>query len=38
MVHYALTKARPGDVLVLDAKGFTEAGPWGDVLTLCRDA
>lgn len=34
MVHYALTKARPGDVLVLDAKGFTEAGPWGDVLTL----
>jgi 4-hydroxy-4-methyl-2-oxoglutarate aldolase len=34
MVHYALTKARRGDVLVLDAKGFTEAGPWGDVLTL----
>ncbi|AEI82329.1 4-hydroxy-4-methyl-2-oxoglutarate aldolase (plasmid) [Cupriavidus necator N-1] len=34
MVHYALTKARPGDVLVLDAKAFTEAGPWGDVLTL----
>lgn len=34
MVHYALTKVRPGDVLVLDAKGFTEAGPWGDVLTL----
>ncbi len=34
MVHYALTKARPGDVLVLDAKGFVEAGPWGDVLTL----
>ncbi|MFF5864368.1 4-carboxy-4-hydroxy-2-oxoadipate aldolase/oxaloacetate decarboxylase [Pseudomonas sp. NPDC012596] len=33
-LHYALTKARPGDVLVVDAKGFTEAGPWGDLLTL----
>ncbi len=33
-IHYALTKARPGDVLVVDAKGFTEAGPWGDILTL----
>lgn len=33
MVHYALLKAKPGDVLVVDAKGFLEAGPWGDVLT-----
>lgn len=33
MLHYALLKARPGDVLVADAKGFVEAGPWGDVLT-----
>ena len=33
MLHYALLKARPGDVLVVDAKGFFEAGPWGDVLT-----
>ncbi|OYD60182.1 UNVERIFIED_ORG: 4-hydroxy-4-methyl-2-oxoglutarate aldolase [Burkholderia sp. CF145] len=33
MLHYALLKVRPGDVLVVDAKGFTEAGPWGDVLT-----
>lgn len=33
-IHYALTKAEPGDVLVIDAKGFTEAGPWGDILTL----
>lgn len=33
MLHYALLKARPGDVLVVDAKGFIEAGPWGDVLT-----
>ena len=34
MLHFALLKARPGDVLVVDAKGFLEAGPWGDVLTL----
>jgi 4-hydroxy-4-methyl-2-oxoglutarate aldolase len=33
MFHYALLKARPGDVLVVDAKGFLEAGPWGDILT-----
>lgn len=34
MLHYAVMKARPGDVLVVDAKGFMEAGPWGDVLTI----
>ena len=34
VIHYALTKAVPGDVLVVDAKGFTEGGPWGDLLTL----
>jgi 4-hydroxy-4-methyl-2-oxoglutarate aldolase len=33
MLHYAMLKASPGDVLVVDAKGFLEAGPWGDVLT-----
>ncbi|MRV73782.1 4-carboxy-4-hydroxy-2-oxoadipate aldolase/oxaloacetate decarboxylase [Duganella sp. FT92W] len=33
MLHYAMLKARPGDVLVVDAKGYTEAGPWGDVFT-----
>ena len=33
MLHYAMLKAAPGDVLVVDAKGFLEAGPWGDVLT-----
>jgi 4-hydroxy-4-methyl-2-oxoglutarate aldolase len=33
MLHYALLKARPGQVLVADCKGFLEAGPWGDVLT-----
>ncbi|WED24043.1 RraA family protein [Vibrio sp. JC009] len=33
MVHYAMLRAHQGDILVLDAKGFVEAGPWGDVLT-----
>lgn len=33
MLHYALLHAEPGDVLVVDAKGFVGAGPWGDVLT-----
>jgi 4-hydroxy-4-methyl-2-oxoglutarate aldolase len=34
ILHYAVTKAQPGDVLVVDAKGFLEAGPWGDLLTI----
>lgn len=33
MLHYALLKAKRGDVLVVDAKAFMEAGPWGDVMT-----
>jgi 4-hydroxy-4-methyl-2-oxoglutarate aldolase len=33
-IHYALTIAQPGDVIVVDAKGFVEAGPWGDIMTL----
>ena len=33
-LHYALTKVRPGEVLVVDAEGFVEAGPWGDVMSL----
>nr|WP_315219730.1 4-carboxy-4-hydroxy-2-oxoadipate aldolase/oxaloacetate decarboxylase [uncultured Duganella sp.] len=33
VLHYAMLKARRGDVLVVDAKGFLEAGVWGDVLT-----
>ncbi|MDA3626096.1 4-carboxy-4-hydroxy-2-oxoadipate aldolase/oxaloacetate decarboxylase [Saccharopolyspora sp. WRP15-2] len=32
-IHVALLEAGPGDVLVVDAKGYLEAGPWGDVLT-----
>ncbi|MFQ5935676.1 MAG: 4-carboxy-4-hydroxy-2-oxoadipate aldolase/oxaloacetate decarboxylase [Acidiferrobacterales bacterium] len=38
MIHYALTLAQPGDVLVVDAKGFTEAGPWGDIMTTAAMA
>jgi len=33
MLHYALLKTKPGDILVVDAKGFMEAGIWGDILT-----
>ena len=33
MLHYAMLKAKPGDVLVVDAKGVLEAGVWGDVFT-----
>ena len=33
MIHYAMLRANRGDILVIDAKGFVEAGPWGDVLT-----
>jgi 4-hydroxy-4-methyl-2-oxoglutarate aldolase len=34
VIHHALTLARSGEVLVVDAKGYAEAGPWGDILTL----
>jgi 4-hydroxy-4-methyl-2-oxoglutarate aldolase len=33
MLHYAMLKVKPGDVLVVDAKGFLEAGLWGDAFT-----
>ena len=32
-LHLALLEAQPGDVLVIDAFGWKEAGVWGDVLT-----
>jgi 4-hydroxy-4-methyl-2-oxoglutarate aldolase len=34
ILHLAVQEAKPGDVLVVDAKAFMEAGPWGDILTL----
>ena len=33
-LHYALVKAQPGDVLVVDYEGFTQSGPWGDIMTV----
>jgi 4-hydroxy-4-methyl-2-oxoglutarate aldolase len=33
MLHAALSHACPGDILVADARGFTDAGAWGDILT-----
>lgn len=33
-IQHAVTLAHPGDVLVVDSKAFTEAGPWGDMLSL----
>ena len=33
-IQHAVTIAQPGDVLVVDAKGYAEGGAWGDLLTL----
>lgn len=33
MIHKALTIAEPGDVLVVDANGYTEAGLFGELLS-----
>ncbi|MDQ2877507.1 MAG: 4-carboxy-4-hydroxy-2-oxoadipate aldolase/oxaloacetate decarboxylase [Pseudomonadota bacterium] len=38
VIHHALTVARPGDVLVVDAKAYVDAGPWGDILTLAAQS
>lgn len=32
-LHHALTRVQPGQVIVCDAEGFTEAGPWGDIMS-----
>ena len=33
-LHLALLEAGENDILVVDAQGYLNAGPWGDVLTL----
>jgi 4-hydroxy-4-methyl-2-oxoglutarate aldolase len=33
-IHCALAGAEPGDILVVAAKAFVEAGHWGDLMTL----
>lgn len=34
MLHKAIYVAQSGDVIVADAKGFTEAGAWGEVMAV----
>ncbi len=34
MLHKAIYVAGPGDVIVADAKGFTEAGAWGEIMAV----
>src|SRR5262245_1505380 len=34
VLHHAIYRAAPGDVLVVDAQGFTEAGAWGEIMTV----
>ena len=34
MLHKAVSLARPGDVLVVENGGFTEAGLWGEIITV----
>lgn len=31
-IHAAIAGAKPGDLLVVDFKGFTEAGPFGEIM------
>ncbi len=34
MLHKAVSLAQPGDVLVVTVDGFTEAGIWGEIITV----
>jgi len=34
MLHKAIYVAKPGDVIVADAKGYTEAGAWGEIMAV----
>lgn len=37
IAHKAVTLAEPGDVLVIDANGYTESGLWGELIsTSCK--
>lgn len=38
VVHKAVTLASPGDVIVVDAKGYAEAAIWGELLSLSAQA
>jgi len=34
ILHQAIYEAKKGDILVVDAKGFAEAGIWGEIMTI----
>lgn len=34
ILHKAIYVAQAGDVIVADAEGFREAGPWGEIMTV----
>jgi 4-hydroxy-4-methyl-2-oxoglutarate aldolase len=34
LLHKAIYVAQPGDVIVADAEGFTEAGAWGEIMAF----
>jgi len=38
MLHKAIYTAKPGDVIVADAEGFTEAGAWGEIMAVAAQA
>lgn len=38
ILHKAIYVAEPGDVLVVTVGGYTEAGPWGEIMTLAAKA
>ncbi len=38
ILHKAIYVARAGDVIVADAQGFTEAGPWGEIMAVAAMA
>ena len=38
LLHKAIYVAQAGDVIVADAQGFTEAGPWGEIMAVAAMA
>ena len=38
ILHKAIYVAEPGDVLVATVGGYTEAGPWGEIMTVAAQA
>lgn len=38
ILHKAIYVAQPGDVIIADAEGFPEAGPWGEIMAVAAMA